>query len=231
MAKRIFLLWRPPDVSIETFGCRLLTEQVPDLLPLEPSVLQVNIADVEPDEEELARGDGALLAGLISVELARAGAEAEYARVLDPTGGYVAGYAVAENVARGYDRRWWPDGEATPGAKQVTLLRRREDVSQEEFLRHWTEVHTPLALEIHPAWGYVRNVVEGPVTANAPPYDGVIELSVREKEDVTDPMRFFGCEENIEVVLDDLKQWVDFEAMAFYSMTEIIVKSGGGMLA
>ena len=125
-----------------------------------------------------------------------------------------------------YDTRSWRDGEPTPGAKQVTLLRRKPDLSQDEFLRRWHDVHTPLALEVHPLWAYNRNVVKLALTPQAPAYDGIVELIFREVRDLVEPMRFFGGKpENIQRIVEDVKGWLDFEAVEYYAMRETIVKS------
>lgn len=50
--------------------------------------------------------------------------------------------------------------------KTVTLLRRRPDLSSEDFHRHWREVHAPLVLRLPDVVRYVqcRPVEGGPST-------------------------------------------------------------------
>ena len=44
--------------------------------------------------------------------------------------------------------------------KLVSFMRRAEGLNHEQFVRHWTENHTPLALEHHPGlWNYTQNIV------------------------------------------------------------------------
>lgn len=225
MEKRLFVLWKAPEVDIGSFRVRLVTELAPALLALGPESLTVNVADIEPEPTDLVRGDGATVAGLVSVTTETGDETAEVARILDPTGLYVAGYAVRELVARRRERKEQPDGEVSPGAKQVMLLRRRPGLAYDEFLQLWQRSFTPLALETHPLSGLVNNVVEAAVTSGAPHYDGIVEMYVNDKEDILDPMRFFGSRENIDRVLDNLKTWVDFRRLELHSMSEIVMKS------
>jgi hypothetical protein len=87
--------------------------------------------------------------------------------------GAASGYRVEESVPRGYERTW-PDGADTPGGSMLTLLRR------------WHEGHSPLALEIHPLWNQVRNVVRAPVLPGSPPVCGIVEEQFRTREDLLD---------------------------------------------
>ena len=51
-------------------------------------------------------------------------------------------------------------GADAPGVKIVSFMQRADDLSHEQFARHWTEHHTPLALQHHVGlWNYTQNVV------------------------------------------------------------------------
>lgn len=62
--------------------------------------------------------------------------------------------------------------------KLVLLFRRRDDLTMDEFLRHWREVHIPLVLRIP----NIRRYVVSPVTATPGggsgqrDFDGMAEL-------------------------------------------------------
>jgi hypothetical protein len=226
MVKHIYVLWKAADEDIADFRRRLLDERVPELLALEPHALTLSVADVEDSSPARPRDDGSTVAGLVSVRVEKNEEAPAYVRALQATGAHTAGYAVDEAIPLDYDARSWRDGEATPGAKQVTLLRRKPDLSHDEFLHRWHDVHTPLALEVHPLWAYNRNVVTSALTPQAPAYDGIVELIFREVRDLVEPMRFFGGKpENIQRIVEDVKSWLDFEAVEYYAMRETIVKS------
>ncbi len=223
--KRIYVLWRPPDLEKPAFA-RLLQERMAKLLALGPGRLVTNVADVPGASHAIPRPDGARVAGLVSAHFADDAAALDAARVLSTGGVSVGGYNVTEAIPLDYDSRDWLDGEPTPGVKQVTLLKRRPDLSYEEFIHRWHDIHTALAMRIHPLWAYNRNVVDGAFTPDAPRFDGIVELMFRQREELLDPARFFSGTDNIQVILDDVKSWLDFPAVEYYGMSETIVKSG-----
>lgn len=59
--------------------------------------------------------------------------------------------------------------------KLVLLFRKREDLSQEEFLRHWREIHVPLVEKVPGIRRYVISPVRG-APLGEPDYDGMAEL-------------------------------------------------------
>ena len=93
-----------------------------------------------------------------------------------PAGGGVAGRSapparVGPHLARRRVRARRQDGV-------VHAARRR--LTHEQFARHWTENHTPLALRHHVGlWNYTQNVVRRAFTPGGNPIDGVAELHFR----------------------------------------------------
>lgn len=58
--------------------------------------------------------------------------------------------------------------------KSIVMLRRRPDLTHEEFDRHWRQVHAPLVLQLPGICRYVQN---RPVDVGGePPHDGVSEV-------------------------------------------------------
>ena len=45
--------------------------------------------------------------------------------------------------------------------KSLSLLTRRPELSHEEFVRHWLEIHAPLAHSVPDVRRYVQNHIEG----------------------------------------------------------------------
>ena len=137
--------------------------------------------------------------------------------------GAAAGYHVEESTPQAYVRDW-PDGTDTPGASMLTLLHRRAGLSDAEFLRRWHEGHSPLALEIHPLWNYVRNVVAAPVLPGSPPLCGIVEEQCRTRDELLDPVRFFGgwlrMVPNMLRVYGDVRSFLDLAAIENYLVTE-----------
>jgi hypothetical protein len=137
--------------------------------------------------------------------------------------GAAAGYRVHESVPRAY-RRDWPDGRDTPGASMLTLLHRRTGLADAEFLRRWHEGHSPMALEIHPLWNYVRNVVAARCLPGSPPVCGLVEEQFRTRGELRHPVRLFGgwwrMVPNMLRVYGAVRRFLDLAALENYQVTE-----------
>jgi len=61
--------------------------------------------------------------------------------------------------------------------KVMALIKRKSTVSHEEFVRHYEEVHAPLALKLFPMIKkYVRNHIITPLGAQEPDFDCITEF-------------------------------------------------------
>lgn len=58
--------------------------------------------------------------------------------------------------------------------KTLTFLRKKPGITREQFLRHWKEIHGPLAAKVVP--GLRRYVQCHPVPGFASDIDGIVEL-------------------------------------------------------
>ena len=128
----------------------------------------------------------------------------------DLTGLDAIAYRVEERLQWDYQRTW-PLGEPSPGIKRVAFLQRIPTISREEFARHWSEIHAPLARRHHPAlWRYVQNVLPEPLTPETPPCDGIVELSFKEPADMLE--RMYDSPEGREVIDRDVATFLDVSA-------------------
>ncbi len=59
--------------------------------------------------------------------------------------------------------------------KVIATLHRKPGMSEQDFLRHWKEVHVPLVAALPLLKGYVINPFVATLDEE-PPYDGVAEL-------------------------------------------------------
>lgn len=97
-------------------------------------------------------------------------------------------YVVEQALPVAYTRNW-PAMTKTPGVCLLTLFRKKRSLDHEEFIRRWHNGHTPLSLEIHPLWHYVRNVV---IQSDGKRYDGIVEEHCRNRNSMLNPAKFFG---------------------------------------
>ncbi len=104
-------------------------------------------------------------------------------------------------------QRTWPDGAYAPGIKMVSFMARADGLSHEQFARHWTERHTPLALRHHVGlWNYTQNVVRRAFTPGGGSIDGIAELHFRTRGDFVD--RFFDSDEGRAAILADVGRFM-----------------------
>jgi uncharacterized protein (TIGR02118 family) len=205
-------LWRarsvPPDALATGIVERWWTEAASS-----EAVESCTVSLAEPDQGRLTREPDAngLVANcdvLIALGLARA-------HDLDdvPLRDVLHGFARRLEVWRvdphhqiAWDRTW-PDGEYAPGVKRVAFVRRNPELTHEQFVRHWTEVHTPLARKHHPGlWNYRQNVLRRAYTPGGGAFDGIAELSFRTRADSVD--RMYDSDAGRAVIAADVRRFI-----------------------
>lgn len=221
-----FVLSRPVGASLEAFSQALLGPTAKALERFRPLALTIDVA--LPPESGAALNakrevDGAILSGVVSVTLSDGADALALMNVLDPTGKYVDGYAVSQDIPRDYERTW-ELGTPSPGVRQVTLLRPKPGLAQADFMEHWHGKHGPLALEIHPIWRYDRNAVLKGLTEHTPPLSGIVALHFRELLDVTDPKRMYGGDDaNMRRIFEDVSSFLDMKTLRVMLMREHVI--------
>jgi hypothetical protein len=103
--------------------------------------------------------------------------------------GRVHGYAVEERRRLDPPEAW--DGSRADALSNVAILRRPADLAREEWIRRWMVEHTPIAIRTQATFGYVQNIVTGPVTGDAPHVDALIE-ELFPSAGITDMHAFYG---------------------------------------
>jgi uncharacterized protein (TIGR02118 family) len=122
--------------------------------------------------------------------------------------------------------RTWPDGQEAPGVKMVSFMRRAEELTHEQFVRHWTERHTPLAKQHHPGlWNYTQNVVRRAFTPGGGAIDGIAELQFRSHEDFE--TKLFGSDESRAIIFEDMKRFMRWPGNEAALMRELPLRTAG----
>lgn len=220
--------WCSAETSIaETW--KLLEPRLANLAAHETSELIVNLADGPKPPIDRRREDGSKVAATVTLRLLDGqdprSSAAQLGAALRPACSFLAIYRQQVALPRAYERSW-PDGQPSPGLKQISLIRRKPGMTLEAFLRHWHLTHTPLALEVHPLWSYVRGVVCEALTPDAPDYDGIVELHFRHVEDVTDMQRFYGGDSaNMARIASDVQSFIDLSRIELVHATERVLRS------
>jgi hypothetical protein len=225
MEKLVYALWGVREGLVETAGL--------ELLALEPSGLTVNVVDPDVDMSAVVPArDGDGVGATVGFWLGSLDDRGPYEEILNGAADRIAGYLVTESVPLEYERRTWPDGERSPGVKQITMFDKRAGINDTQFFARWHGSHTPLTFEVHPVCLYVRHAVARAVTEGAPPWRGIVEEGLRNVDDLTDPMRYFSAkgspealERNVKRVMDDVATFLDLESVESYPTAEYILRS------
>jgi hypothetical protein len=224
MEKVVYALWNVRRGLVENTA--------PELLSLEPHGLTVNVVDPDIDMSATVAVPDNGIGATVNVWLESLDDRGPYEAVLGGAADRVAGYLVTESVPLAYDGRTWPDGERSPGVKQITMFDKRSDIDDAQFFARWHGSHTPLTFEVHPVCLYVRHAVARAVTGGAPRWRGIVEEGLREVEDLTDPMRYFSAggspdtlEHNVKRVIEDVSSFLDLDSVESYPTAEYILRS------
>ena len=211
--KLMFLIHRSARFSRAEFRRRMLEEHAPLALEHCPG-LRRYVVNLNEGEESDADGgaetfDAATEIWFDSVEeftdKGRLFDSPEGAAAVEQNGaalmGSVFGYHIVETVQRDYERSWGI-GERSPGTKMLSPLRRLDGLTHEQFVEHWRGEHARLALKHVLGIGrYVNNVVVAPLTADAPEFDGIVEVHYLEK-------RRFDSPEGQEIMAADVAKFL-----------------------
>jgi len=142
--------------------------------------------------------------------------------------GSLSGWCVDESVPV-LRTRSWPAGERAPGACLLTLFNRNARLGRDDFFHEWYEHHTPLSLDVHPLWGYVRNAVAEPVVLESGRWDGIVTEYFREREDLLSTVRLFGgplmALPNMARVGLHVSKFIDMRTIQNYLVEEYVLQA------
>jgi uncharacterized protein (TIGR02118 family) len=110
--------------------------------------------------------------------------------------------------------------------KLSILMVRRTELTYEQFMQHWREIHGPLFAAQPETKQYVRRYIQDHVTGNTLPgatvsdYDGIAEIWF---DDITRARAFFESDGYIQNIIPDEEAFMDRKHCAFIWTTEHFV--------
>lgn len=135
----------------------------------------------------------------------------------------LAGYLVTESVPQQFSADW-EGGKRRPGITQFGANGKPNHVSDAEFFANW-QAHSVSSFDLHPLrWSYVRNAVVRPLTENAPAYRAIVSEHFHSMDDFCDDSRYFGSEEAVQLMMEEVAGFCDFENMFSLGMSEFQFK-------
>jgi uncharacterized protein (TIGR02118 family) len=208
----LIAVWRAPRVSLDDCRRRVLDEWVPEAL--------ADLA-VEPDAQGLVPTvDVIMKAGL---ERAHDLDDIPLRDLLHPFARRVEAWRVDVHRPLRWERSW-SDGEPAPGVKMVSFVRRAEHLTRQQFARHWTERHAPLALRHHAGlWNYTQNVVRRSYTPGGGQIDGIAELQFRTRDDFE--QRFYDSDDGRKIIRADVDRFIGPRGAEAALMTELPLRT------
>lgn len=233
MEKLCYVLWKPASLSGDGFRDVLVGEVGPALLARGARALAVLAADAEAARVAKARITRMAdpVAGMLSVWVGDAAEHAAVETALAPHVARMAGYLVDESIPLANATHVAPPGARTPGTTMLALLERPERLAHDEWIAIWHGSHSPLAIEIQCTYRYVRNVVRRPLTAEAPPWRGLVEEGFP-SEAVTDLQRWYRAEgdpvktrERIGQMVASVQRFLDIEKVESHPLGEYVLRA------
>ena len=111
--------------------------------------------------------------------------------------------------------------------KAIALIKRKPGLSQEEFSRHYEEMHAPLALKYFPTIKrYVRNYIITPPGVEEPEFDCITEFwfdSMAGAQAVTDALGEYKTEIG-QVFREDEDKFMDRSSRVSFPVEEKVSK-------
>jgi uncharacterized protein (TIGR02118 family) len=222
-------IWRAPGTTLADVRSRMVDDWAHEALTaqgLETLSLSLAVDDQgrftrEPDAQGLVTNVDAL--AKIGLERAHDLDDIPARDLLHPFARRVEAWRVDMYRPITWERTW-PDGEAAPGVRMVSFVRRAEALTHQQFARHWTERHAPLARQHHVGlWDYTQNVVRRAYTPGGGQIDGIAELHFRTREDFED--RFYDSDEGRAAIRADVQRFITPHGAEAALMTELPVRT------
>ena len=204
MPKFMALLNPPPTLEASDF-VTVLRERCERVIARQAvSRVVLDTVDVPPAEAGLRPGGKPAYAAVLGFWTEKDATAIEVAAVT-ANDASVELYRVTEVVEKAGERESHLVSP-TVGIKSMYLARRRADLTHDEMISHWGNIHAPLALKHHIGmWRYARNVVEAALLPVAEPWDGFAELYFRSSEDLI--QRMFDSDEGRSVIRADIARF------------------------
>jgi hypothetical protein len=226
--KLCYVVWKPTDRSGSAFRDALLRDVVPALHARGATKLTVLTADEHAEAVQKARITrmDEPIAGLVTLWLDCVDAHPQIEAILREHAPRIAGYLVTESVVLPNTTHRGVSGKRTPGVTLLALLEKPERLDFDAWIATWHGQHSPLALEIQCTYLYVRNVVLRALTADAPPWRGIVEEGFP-AEAVTDPMLWYKADgdpkkmrENLGRMIASVQAFLDIDRVESHPLSE-----------
>ena len=217
MEKLAYQLWKKDDDSLETFKELLLKNLSKDIGEL-VSELQINIADADVlPANNLAQSNypptpNAVIFIKVKSYFLADTLQSHLKKITKKIDGFI----VSESIILENSKKS-PLGSRSEGFSQVVFLEKPETMSSFEWLDHWTNYHTEIAIRTQSNFIYIQNTIVRPLQKASPSFIAIIEECFP-FEAMTDPEVFYDAKNNPEqlakhaqIMMDSCEKFIDFK--------------------
>lgn len=232
MEKLVYAFWRG-DHSADSVRARFIAEMKPALVSVGAERLQISIADFADMGGTLINFTLAATRpppdGIVCFWLSSAYRRAPAEVLLQQFFPSIAGYAVGESAVLPGTEPASGSDERSPGFSQISFLQVPPRLDSREWRRIWFNDHTVIGIETQANFRYVQNVVTTVLTADAPPYAGIVEESFP-IEAMRDSQAFYGCVGNepehqrrLALMMQSSARFIDFDRIDVIATSEYML--------
>jgi hypothetical protein len=236
MEKLIYVVWKTPEVSAESFKREILGRTAKQLIDAGARALSVNLIDDVAVQGLQITQLAEPLSGTVSMWMDTALNRAPLEAVLAAATSRLAGYLALESVPIVNTKHVVKLGERIPGLYNVAFLEKPDFLTYDAWLEHWQGHHTQIAIETQSTFLYIQNVLVRPLTPNAPPWTAIVEEAFPAAA-ATDPMVFYNADSPEKLaahqqrMMDSCQRFIDFARLETHPMSAYVLKSHPGSRA
>ena len=235
MEKLVYVLWRGDRDAVDVPG-QLHEVTAPALIDAGARFVKMAVVD-----DSVARGEALRIGSqpvdkdaVISFWLEESFRRQELEAIVAAAADRVAGYLVTESrPLRTPPSHLHGAGERTDGFHLVTCIRRRGDLSHDDFIARWQGPFRDTAIDGQNTWDYVRNEIVRPLTPDAPDWSAIIEEGFP-IEALDDPAAFFGATTDADLaerqarMFETVQTFLDLTTVDSHPMSEFVFEAGPG---
>jgi len=221
MEKLVYVVWKNPTLSPAAFRDQIVGPIAGALAAAGARRISANVVDEHVEAAQTVRMTqlDPPIDGTVSFWMEDSDLRAPQEEVLNGVCSRVAGYLVAESVPIVNATHTAALGERVPGINMVALIERPESMGYMEWIGHWRGHHRKVAIETQSTYLYIRNVVVHPLTADAPPWAGIVEEGFP-AEAVTNPMLWYRAEGSQEKLQENMGRMIE-SVQAFLDVSRV----------
>jgi len=230
LEKLVYALWRG-DRPEATWSADLVGRVVRDLTDAGARWLKIEVVDhhVAPGAALRIGSSPQPKDAVVSFWLEESHRRGPHEAILTAASERIAGYLVSESRPLiTPESMQHPGGGRTDGFHLVTCLRRREDLTHEQFIEAWHGPFREVAIDGQDTFDYVRNEVIRPLTPDAPDWSAIVEEGFPQAA-LTDQEVFFdsvGDPERLTaqqtMMFEGVMEFLDLTSVESHPMSEYV---------